>query len=400
MGVNKKYDGYKSFQYLEPGSDYKVFKMAKEIGRVKPYTVPLSQAEEERVQKIAGESVVISLHDHPMLLPEDVMNQIFGYNREARVVTPYEALSRSCWDATFDNMLDGEGMIVSKSGWKWEDTIYDLGMTLSDLAHQDFVIVGKTVNDIIRAHNEGKIALIPAIEAATPIENELDRVDILFGLGIRMMGVTYGESNNLGSGLNEENDGGLTNFGRQVIKRYNDIGMAIDVSHSGDKTALDVIEASTQPIFITHVGAKALWNIKRFKPDDALRACAEKGGVIGIEAAPHTTMTKNHPKQNIESVMEHFEYVANLVGIDHVGFGPDTMYGDHVAMHHAYSQTFSLDLGVNTEEVPYVEGLENPTEASWNIVRWLVKHAYSDEEIKKVTGGNALTVLKEVWPKL
>jgi membrane dipeptidase len=213
-----------------------------------------------------------------------------------------------------------------------------------------------------------------------------------------MMGVTYGESNNLGSGLNEENDGGLTNFGRQVIKRYNDIGMAIDVSHSGDKTALDVIEASTQPIFITHVGAKALWNIKRFKPDDALRACAEKGGVIGIEAAPHTTMTKNHPKQNIESVMEHFEYVANLVGIDHVGFGPDTMYGDHVAMHHAYSQTFSLD--ANTEEVPYVEGLENPTEASWNIVRWLVKHAYSDEEIKKVTGGNALTVLKEVWPQL
>ena len=398
MGVNKKYDGYKSFQYLEPGSDYKVFKMAKEIGRVKPYTVPLSQAEEERVQKIAGESVVISLHDHPMLLPEDVMNQIFGYNREARVVTQYEALSRSCWDATFDNMLDGEGMIVSKSGWKWEDTIYDLGMTLSDLAHQDFVIVGKTVNDIIRAHNEGKIALIPAIEAATPIENELDRVDILFGLGIRMMGVTYGESNNLGSGLNEENDGGLTNFGRQVIKRYNDIGMAIDVSHSGDKTALDVIEASTQPIFITHVGAKALWNIKRFKPDDALRACAEKGGVIGIEAAPHTTMTKNHPKQNIESVMEHFEYVANLVGIYHVGFGPDTMYGYHVAMHHAYSQTFSLD--ANTEEVPYVEGLENPTEASWNIVRWLVKHAYSDEEIKKVTGGNALTVLKEVWPKL
>jgi len=401
MGVNKKYAAYKSFQYLEPDLDYKVFKMAKEIGRVEPYTVPVSQAEEERVQQLAGESIVISLHDHPMLLPEDVMNQIFDYNREARVVTPYEGLSKSCWDAIFDDLLDGEGMIVSKSGWKWEDTIYDLGMTLSDLAHQDFVIVGRTVNDIMRAHNEGKIAFIPAIEAATPIENELDRIDILFGLGIRMMGVTYSESNGLGSGLSEEDDGGLTNFGREVIKRYNKVGMAIDVSHSGDKTAADVIEVSTKPVFITHVGAKTLWNIKRFKPDDALRACAEKGGVIGIEAAPHTTITKTHPKQNIESVMEHFEYIANLVGIDHVGFGPDTMYGDHVAMHHAYSKTFSLEkiFAADTEEVPYVEGLENPTEASWNIVRWLVKHGYSDEDIKKVVGENALMVLKEVWPK-
>jgi membrane dipeptidase len=216
-----------------------------------------------------------------------------------------------------------------------------------------------------------------------------------------MMGVTYSESNGLGSGLSEENDGGLTNFGREVIKRCNKIGMAIDVSHSGDKTALDVIEVSTKPIFITHVGAKALWNIKRFKPDDVLRACAEKGGVIGIEAAPHTTITKNHPKQNIESVMEHFEYTANLVGIDHVSFGPDTMYGDHVALHRAYSKAFSLEkvFAAETEELLYVEGVENPTEACWNIIRWLVKHGYSDEDIKKVIGENTLRVLKEVWPK-
>lgn len=402
MGIGKQYQGYKAFQYLEPDVDYKTFKMAEAIERVKSYTVPISSEEEKRVERIAKETVIISIHDHPDLQPEDVMGEIFDYNREGRIVVPYDALSKSCWDGIFDNLLDGTERITSKSGWKWGDAIYDLGMTLCDCGHQDFVIVAKTVDDIVKAHDEGKIAFVPALEAATAIENELDRIDILFGLGIRMMGITYSESNGLGSGLSEDHDGGLTTFGREVVKRYNKIGMAIDVSHAGDQTARDVIEASAKPVFITHIGARSLSNTKRMKPDDVLQVCANKGGVIGIEAAPHTTITEKHPLHNIDSYMEHFEYIANLVGIDHVGFGPDTMYGDHVALHHAYSKALSIGAAhaSNLTEVPYVKGLENPTECSWNIIRWLVKHGYSDEDIKKVLGENCIRVLKEVWPKL
>jgi membrane dipeptidase len=98
--------------------------------------------------------------------------------------------------------------------------------------------------------------------------------------------------------------------------------------------------------------------------------------------------------------MEHFEYIKNLVGIDHVAFGPDTLYGDHVGLHHAYASHLSTKgtQGVQSfEEVPYVKGMENPTEASKNMVRWLVKQNYSDEEIEKVLSGNILRVLKEVW---
>ena len=93
------------------------------------------------------------------------------------------------------------------------------------------------------------------------------------------------------------------------------------------------------------------------------------------------------------------EYIKDLVGIDHLGFGPDTLYGDHVGLHHvmashlSIAQAFSSD----SEEVPYVKGLENPSEASWNIIRWLVKHGYSDDEIEKLVGANALRVLQEVW---
>ncbi|MBU7025717.1 MAG: membrane dipeptidase [Theionarchaea archaeon] len=397
MGTNKKYSGYKAYQYLEKGKDYKEFSLAKEIERVESYKVPLSRSEEERVADIAEKYIVVSLHDHPVALTDD-MGDVFDYNREGRHVTAYKGLSTSCLDAVFDNLMDGICTITSKRGWKWNDVLYDLGMRLCDLAHQDFVIQCRKVADIVKAHNKGRIAVIPTVEGSAMIENEVDRIDILYGFGVKMMGLVYSESNALGSGLKEEKDGGLTYFGHEAVERMNKIGMAIDVSHCGDVTSLDAIEASRLPVFITHAGARALNDINRLKPDDVLHACAEKGGVIGIEAAPHTTITERHPEHTIESVMEHFEYTQELVGIDHVGFGPDTLYGDHVALHHAFVEHLSIQQAfTHHEEVEYVKGMENPTEASWNIIRWLVKYGYSDEEIEKVIGQNALRVLKKVW---
>ena len=397
MGIKKNYKGYKSFQYLEAGKDYKAYTFAKEIDRVPPFLVPLSEAEEKRVNALAEKFVVISLHDHPVRFPEN-MAELFDYNRQGRQSTAFEGLSVSCLDAVFDNLMDGTCMITSKGGWKWEEVLFDLGMRLCDLAHQDFIIVCRKVEDILTAHKEGKLALIPTLESSTPIENELARLEILYGFGVRMMGLVYSESNVLGSGLREDRDGGLTVFGRQVVECMNKIGMAIDVSHCGDLTAMDAIEASKKPIFISHVGARALWDIKRLKTDDVFKACAAKGGLIGVEAAPHTTITRKHQEHGIDSFMEHFEYLKDLVGIDHVGFGPDTLYGDHVGLHHAFAASLSIKhVAGQHKEVPYVKGVENPTEASWNPIRWLVKHGYSDKDIEKVVGGNALRVLREVW---
>ena len=183
----------------------------------------------------------------------------------------------------------------------------------------------------------------------------------------------------------------------------NKVGMLIDTAHCGDRTTLDVIEASARPVSITHIGARSLWNTRRMAPDEVLRACADKGGIIGIEAAPHTTLTRRHPRHSLESFMEHFEYVKELVGADHVGFGPDTVFGDHVGLHRVYASALSIRKASGGEgapefpRVPYVAGIENPVEGSKNILRWLVKHGYSDEDIGKVMGGNALRVLREVW---
>jgi membrane dipeptidase len=185
----------------------------------------------------------------------------------------------------------------------------------------------------------------------------------------------------------------------------NKVGIAIDCSHCGDQTSLDVIEASSKPIFLTHTGARSLWNIRRLATDEVLKACAGQGGVIGIEAAPHTTLTRKNPHHSIESFMEHFEYIKDMVGIDHLAFGPDTLYGDHVGLHHVFAEALSIssshqgssDSSPKFEEVPYVKGIENPTEGSHNILRWLVDHEYSDGDIAKVMGGNIMRVLEDVW---
>jgi membrane dipeptidase len=399
VGKRTKYSGYSSFQYLEGGSDYREFALAKELDRVPSRKVEVTGAQEQRVQRLLDEHLAISLHDHCFVVPED-FGDLAEYRRQGRDFTGYAGMARSGLDAVFDNLMDGTATITSKAGWKWDDIIYDLGMRLSDIAHQDFIVRGETLDDIRRAKENGQIAFIASLEAATAIENEVDRLDILYGLGIRQSGIAYSEANTLGSGLKEARDGGLTEFGRQAVRRMNKLGIAIDVSHSGDQTSLDTIEVSDKPIFITHAGARGLWDTKRMKPDTVLKAMAAKGGVIGIEAAPHTTLTKKNPKHSIESFMEHFEYCADLIGIDHVAFGPDTLFGDHVGLHHYFAKQLSIKSAHGAqafEEVKFVDGIENPAEAFPNIVRWLVKHDYSDGDIAKAIGGNVMRVLQQAW---
>ncbi len=395
----KNYSGYTSFSYLEAGKDYPNWPLSAELNRVPSRAPEVTDEQEARVRRLFQEQLMISLHDHCFVAPQD-LSRFLEFRRWGRDFTGYQGLSVSGLDAVFDNLMNGTAMITSRGGWKWDDVIFDLGMRLSDIAHQEMVVHCKTTEDIVNAKKNGQIAFIVSLEGAAMIENELDRLDILYGLGVRCMGIAYSEGNALGAGLKEPRDGGLTVFGRQAVRRMNQLGIAIDVSHSGDQTALDTIEVSEKPIFITHAGARALWNSNRLKPDDVIRACADKGGVIGIEAAPHTTLTEKHSRHSLESFMEHFEYCVNLVGIDHVAFGPDVLFGDHVGLHNALTDALSIGASrghLEYEKVEYVDGIENPAEAFPNIVRWLVKHDYSDADIAKAVGGNVMRVLKEAW---
>jgi membrane dipeptidase len=418
LGRNKKYSGYKAFQFLEPGIDYMEFKLRAEMVPEWAEWVPLSKDEEDRFEEIMEKNIVISLHEHPSTRPEDISLRE-EFTREGREPLAYEALSKSGLDCVFDNMMDGSNFINTKHGWDWMSTVHDLGMKLCDIAKQDFVVHCRKVEDILEAHKAGKLAWVGVIESSSCIENEVDRLDVLYGLGVRSMGVNYSESNMLGTGLKEIRDGGLTDFGYDAIVRMNKLGMLVDVSHVSDQTAMDTIALSKRPIVISHSGVRALTPTTRMFPDEVIQALAERGGVMGIEAAPNLTVTEKHPLHSIESYMEHIEYCIDLVGIDYVGCGPDTSYADHVGMYlHNLEDSKKMGLGhysrpdrkaspnqylgidMNIEalkRLKYVRGMENPTECLQNVARWMVKHGYSDKEIAKIIGGNALRLLREVW---
>ena len=393
-------DDYTSYGYLPEDQRFNKITLAAEFNRVPSYEGALKDEERVRAEKLMRENITISLHDHPVRFPDD-MRETPEYNRTGRQHTAFAGLKKSGMTVIFDNMMDGTACVTGNAPWRWLDIITDIGMRSADIAHQDEVTIVRTIADIEYAHKENKVGLVFGLEASTPIENEIDRLDVLYGLGIRQIGIAYSDSNALGSGLNERVDSGLTDFGRRAVKRMNALGLAIDISHSSDQTGIDACKESNAPVFMTHAGARAIWPIKRMKGDDVLKAVAQTGGVIGMSAAPHTTLSQAHPHHSIDSVMDHFLYCIDLVGIEHVAFGPDTLYGDHVGLHTVFSSLLSTAFSEAPpfERVKYVDGLENPTENFWNIAGWLVKNGFSDEEIVAVLGGNIMRALKEIWVK-
>lgn len=391
MGHRKQYDGYEAFDYLDD-DDYHAVELPDNIfSGFEPREIQLSDQEQRRLDEVVDKSV-ISLHDHAFHFPKHIHEDIWTYVREGRCHTAYEALADTPLDAVFDMHLDGLSGVHSKHGWKWDDIVHDVSMRACDIAHSDYAFQGRTVDDIHRARENGKLAIFQALESAAMIENELDRIEQLYGMGIRSMGITYNRSNALGTGGGGifKRDGGLSAFGVQAVERMNKVGMAISTSHASEQTTLDVCEVTEKPIFDTHaLAAGAGLEGQRGTSDEELRAIADTGGVIGVLSSTHLP--------DIETYMDHFEYLVDLVGIDHVAFGPDVLYGDHTKLLEVLADFHGVELPESTMQQKYVEGLENPTEAWNNIPRWLVKEGYSDEEIEQVLGDNITRVLDEVW---
>jgi len=388
MGRQKQYEGYQPFDYLEAGVDYREFDLAGMHSGFEPYQLSLDSAQEERVKEIQSEIPVISAHEHPSVFPADMEGELRDYIKQGRLFTPYDYLADSNLDALFDMHLAGISNIYSQEGWKWDEIVHAIGMRAADIAHQDFVFRAKDTDDLRRANEEGKLAFVPALESSAMIENELDRIEILYGLGIRSLGITYNTSNALGTGGGDvqARDGGLTGFGVEAVERMNKVGMAISVSHASEQTSLDVCDVSTKPVLDTHTLAAS---VSRGASDELLKAVAETGGVVSVVSSAMIP--------DVEHFMEHFEYMVALVGIDHVAFGPDLLYGDHRGLLETMAKQYNLSLPENIRDRDHVEGMENATEAWDNIVRWLVREDYTDEEIEKVLGGNLLRALDQIW---
>jgi membrane dipeptidase len=402
----KKYDGYNSFDFLESGVDFQPYAIEKQVNRVPEYDFGLDKTQMERFEEIIEKNLTGSLHEHLAVFPLE------GSRDRVRLYKGFEGLAHSGLDYVFE----GGGRYLGPTD---DVTINYLGMSFADYSHQDLVVPVLKVDDIKIAHKEGKVGVIMSVENLTSVGQNIDLLDLYWGLGLRLAGLVSYASNSIGSDLGDVIDGGLKNFGYDVVKRMNRLGMIIDLSHAHDITSMEAIEASSKPLIITHCGTRTLWHNMRMKPDDVLQAMAEKGGVIGIESAGFGLRSEKWPDAHVEGSLEHVEYLMDLLGADHVGVGLDSFYGDHAEMYH--KRTYQsmkphmyrprpkdlpppFDDGLvrlratTPPDFPHVVGAESPNDAI-NFGKGLVRDGYSDNEIAKVLGLNGLRVIKANWPK-
>jgi len=266
--------------------------------------------------------------------------------------------------------------------------------------HGDRVVLATTGRDIEKAKREGKFAVIMGSQNADILGDDLDLLLVYKKLGIRIIQLSYYRQNLLGEGCGERTDGGLSNFGLEVVEEMNRLGLLIDVSHCRDQVTLDAIKYSQAPVIASHANPRALVNIIRNKTDEQIRALAEKGGVIGLNAWSPVAEVREDARPTVDDLITMGDYIVKIVGVDHLGIGLDLTPFSIQKQFEEWAQNYPnlrpkggwLERNIFTNE----EGMDDPAELI-EITKGLVAYGYSDEDIEKILGLNFLRVFKEVW---
>ena len=255
-----------------------------------------------------------------------------------------------------------------------------------------------SADDILNAKESGRTGVVFGWQNAGPIENDLDRLEVFHRLGVRIIQLTYNERNLLGNGCWERTDEGLSNFGLDAVREMNRLGILIDLSHVGDRTTLDAIEGSRQPVACTHANARSFVDNVRNKTDEALKLIAEGGGVIGANAFP--PFLPNGFLSTLPDFIDAIDDLVERVGIDHVGIGTDYTQDqpkEFLDTIMAFQGTrFNPRRLEYPETVVHPEGMETPDKLS-NVSSELLLRGYAEEDVRKVLGGNWLRLLRRVW---
>jgi membrane dipeptidase len=363
------------------------FPLAPQTNRVPSMRVPLESAQEKRFQRLREDVVMIDLHQHPMVWPENTAYFV-EYLRNGAYQWGYEAIRHGGWAAVATaNVFRGLAHCTDISAIAFPDLVDEIGMMLADLHQHPEAMQVSNADDIVKAKQQGRVGILPTVEHLA-IGETLHHVDVLYALGIRIAGLTYNRQNAIGAGLRERHDAGLSEFGIAVVRRMNDLGMVVDVSHAGMTTAMDAIAHSQAPIIYSHNASHTLRPTWRTRHDEELLACVRKGGLIAITAVPNSL--SDDPHQTIDCVLDHYDYMVRLVGVEHVAIGTDTLVGDHVGFH-----CTMMDADPAGVPAPYLDGLESPADGE-NILRGLIARGHSDAHIKQIAGDNALKFFRRV----
>ena len=257
-----------------------------------------------------------------------------------------------------------------------------------------FALIG-TMTDLVAAKAAGRTGVIMGVQNAEHFRSA-DDVALFYKLGQRCSQLTYNSQNLIGSGSTDRVDGGVSDFGVGIIKAMEASGMLIDVSHSGDRTTLDAVEIAEAPIAFTHSNCRAISGHPRTKTDEAIKALAAKGGVMGITGV-RMFVSKTDPT-DIGNIVDHIDHVARLVGVEHVGIGSDSDlngYDDmapdqYAALKAAYKKSYAFRDKID------VDGFDHPRKM-YDLTEELIKRGYSNANIQGVLGKNFQGLLARTW---
>ena len=315
-----------------------------------------------------------------------------------------DCLQYKNWDRQLFEEARNSGMQaihVTIAYWEnTKETLLNIGWW-----HDQFVINGDLImpvrkaEDILEAQRLGKVGIIFGFQNCSPIEDNIQMVQILHELGIRIMQLSYNNQSLLAAGCYESSDSGVTRFGKEVIKEMNRVGMVIDMSHSGERSTLEAIELSERPIAITHANPTFFHKALRNKSDEVLKAIGESGGMFGFSMYPFHL--NNGSDCTLQEFCEMIAATAEMIGIDRIGIGSD------LCKKWDYSTLEWMRNGRWTKSVDYGEGSVNdqawPRQPDWfedskdmiNIARGMENVGFNDEEIVKVMGGNWLSFFEK-----
>jgi len=255
-------------------------------------------------------------------------------------------------------------------------------------------------SDFARAKAAKKLGIMITFQNSQHFRRA-DDVNTFWGLGQRISQLTYNMNNGIGSGFLEQRDGGLSMFGLSIVERMNQVGMAVDLSHCADQTTMDGIAASKRPVVFTHANCRALApSLTRLKTDEAIRGMAKTGGVMGV--AFIRFMVREQEPVTIEHVLDHVDYAAKLVGVEHVAVGSDL---DMVGNPNPIGGGMDPKKQPNFDRYHFhtdsagkltITGLDHP-KRMFDLTEGLIRRRYSDADITGIIGGNAVRVLTRIW---
>lgn len=246
-----------------------------------------------------------------------------------------------------------------------------------------------TADDILAARKAGQLAVCFDIEGMNAIADQLSLIQLYYELGVRWMLIAYNRGNSAGGGCQEQ-DGGLTEFGRCAIEEMARVGMVLCCSHTGYRTAREAIDHSPNPVIFSHSNPRALWDHPRNVPDDLLRACAARGGVVGINGIG---IFLGENDNSTETMVRHIDYAVQLLGDEHVGISLDycfdsTELDEYLANNPAmFPPALGYDRGLQMVEPERLPAL----------IEALLARGYGSQSLSRILGGNFLRVAKHVW---